>query len=97
MFLLLLLACPSAESVQSAIADAQSCTTADDCVDVGSQCPFDCNIVVNKDEADNIQKLMDQYQKGHAGTACNYDCITVGDISCDAGKCGHLPADTGTP
>ena len=96
MFLLLLLfACPSETSVQSAIDDAKSCTTADECVDVGSQCPFGCNIVVNKTEEAHIRELLDQYAKSQVGSACMYDCIMVGPIVCEAGQCGRGPADTG--
>ena len=98
MWLMLLLACPSETTVNAAIADAQACTATEECVDIGTQCPFGCNILVNEAEADHVKSLLDQYAKAHGGMACMYDCIAPGPISCEAGQCTHLEVtDTGTP
>lgn len=89
--LLLLLAGCSERRIQDAIDEANYCTTADECVDVGSKCPFGCYILVNEAEADRIERRVDRFV-----STCVYDCAAIGGITCsDEGRCETLPADTG--
>jgi hypothetical protein len=90
---LLLIACISEQSVKSEIEEARVCSTANDCVGLGAHCPFGCDVVVNKTEAERIQDLMNQYSDAQNGGECLYDCLQSGPIVCDAGLCGT--EDTG--
>ncbi len=81
---LLLTACAQSEEAQikEQIAEANYCETADDCVDVGAKCPFDCYIFVNKSEAERIKSMVDGYQ-----STCEYSCIAMTGVECVAKKC----------
>lgn len=77
----------SDDSIREEIAIANTCTQASDCVDVGSYCPFGCDILVNASQADRIQSLLES----HEDNSCAYDCAAISWISCEAGVCvGHI-------
>lgn len=89
LFLIVLLfsACgPSAETVEAAIDAANYCDTEEDCVDLGTICPFDCYILVNESEAEEVQSLIDDFLK-HQKMTCNYDCVAFDKIACEDGSC----------
>lgn len=95
LLLSLFLGCATEARVEAAIEEASYCTDADDCVDVGSYCPFGCYIVVNEAEADHILDLIERYERQHFGSMCMYDCAMAGDITCEEGRCGRDTWDTG--
>ena len=74
---------PSEEDVKQQIEDARACSTNNECVDVGSVCPFGCAIVVNKSQSDRISKLIHEHQNNQ----CAYDCRAVTGIACEARLC----------
>ena len=91
MFLLFSACGPSAETVQAAIDEANYCDTEEDCDDLGAICPFDCYILVNESEADEVQSLIDDFLKGET-SHCNYGCPSLGNIVCEDGTCAMSEA-----
>lgn len=95
--LLLLTACsaPAApndqEAVSRAITEANHCETKEDCVLVGSKCPFDCYIYAHKDEADRIRSMVDAYPSD-----CTYSCIASEGVDCIANVCVSIPEGAGS-
>ena len=88
---LLLMACwPSESDVKDEIDAANYCTVTTDCADVGTDCPFGCNILVNASEAERIQELINDYHSGRPNEECMYDCVASYGIECRAGKCENL-------
>ncbi len=80
---LFLVSCSNAESrIKSEINKANYCITKEDCVNIGSKCPFDCYIYVNQREAERIKAMVDSYE-----SKCVYDCIYCYDVACLDGKC----------
>lgn len=84
---LVLTAClPTENKVQAEIDDAAFCDVPEDCVSVGSQCPFGCNILVNESEAERIDGLLDRYNRSHP-VSCVYDCAAMLDVACEQNQC----------
>jgi hypothetical protein len=80
---LLVAACSPTESdIRDAIEDANHCSAVSDCVDVGTVCPFGCNILVNKSEAQRIRDMLDGYE-----STCAYDCAAPKGVACTGGRC----------
>jgi hypothetical protein len=77
---------PNAEAVREAIENANHCMVAEDCVNVGSICPFGCDIVVHESEADAIESLINDYLD-HQRSQCNYGCPATGSIVCEQQVC----------
>lgn len=94
LFLILALsACaPAEEKLREELAVANRCDSAEDCVLIGSVCPFDCYIYVHKDEAQRMKAKLDAFE-----TDCTYSCIASEGVACEAGKCVPIteppPAD----
>ncbi len=78
------------EDVEAAIEAANTCVDASDCVDLGSQCPFGCWILVNAAEAEQVQATIDAYYAA-GGSTCTYSCSNRGEIECRAGRCEADP------
>ena len=78
----------SSDYIKEEIKNAKACDTAEDCVSVGSKCPFGCSIVVNKTNADRIKSLVDGYS-----TNCQYDCLPSDKIVCEEGQCKQTFVD----
>ena len=78
----LIASCVNENYVKSQIQKANYCETKEDCVLVGSKCPFDCYIYSNAKEAGRIQKLVDGYESN-----CMYSCIACSDVECFENKC----------
>lgn len=77
---------PTEDEVLAEIEAANHCEAAGDCVDLGSQCPFGCWILVNAEEADAVQAAIDAwYDAGNQ--PCDYSCAPRGEIQCDGGRC----------
>lgn len=76
----------SEEDIRQAIAAANRCDTAEDCVLVGSKCPFDCYIYAHRDEAENIRTMV-----GGFSSDCTYSCIASEGVECLSGKCVTIP------
>jgi hypothetical protein len=84
---LALAACKPSEAALSARIDAaNTCQEPADCVDVGSVCPFGCNILVNTEEADDIRRALANYIEDGRQT-CPLDCDPVVSIDCDEFRC----------
>jgi len=92
--LLFLLAACTTDSVENAIEDANYCETVDECVDIGSYCPFGCTILVNEAEADRIERKIEAWDAVHPGQ-CMYDCVAISGYDCAEGKCVTIEGDTG--
>lgn len=80
----------SEQGIKNAIGEANYCDTKDDCVLVGSKCPFDCYIYANASEADRIRTLVDGFE-----STCQYSCIASDGVECVAGKCEAIPQGAG--
>jgi hypothetical protein len=78
---------PSEDQIQEEIDEASYCATAGECVDVGTECPFGCNILVNAAEVDRIRGLLEDHDE-----SCAYDCMAPTIVVCTAGRCGMAQA-----
>ena len=78
----LLLGCSKETALQEELEMANHCDTADDCVLLGSKCPFGCYIYANKDEAARLSGFVDKFQSN-----CEYSCIRCTDVKCENSKC----------
>jgi hypothetical protein len=76
---------PSEEDIKEEIQAARACVITEECIDVGSTCPFGCSIVVNKQDADRIRDLVEGYSSN-----CQYDCVATQGVTCKAGRCEPL-------
>jgi len=76
----------SEQGIKNAIEQANYCETKEDCVLVGSKCPFDCYIYSNKAEADRIRTMVDGFD-----SQCTYSCIASDGVECVSGKCTMIP------
>ncbi|MBN1941478.1 MAG: hypothetical protein JW772_04830 [Candidatus Diapherotrites archaeon] len=86
--------CISDSSVKQRLAVTNYCDSAEDCVNIGSYCPFGCHILVNKKEADALLNLIDLYYSSESsGPVCIYECTAPGKISCKNRKCIMEPRD----
>ena len=81
--LLLLTACNVQYNVELQLDEANYCEVANDCISIGQKCPFGCNILVNKEEADIMQRKLNALPD----TRCTYDCIKISEIVCEENKC----------
>lgn len=92
---LVLAGCSAEARVQKEIDQANYCAAADDCVLVGSKCPFDCYIYANKNEADRIKGLVDEFD-----STCEYSCLQSFGVTCtEEKKCAPIvsPPPEGNP
>lgn len=80
----------SEEGIRDAITEANYCETKEDCVLVGSKCPFDCYIYANKSEADRIRTMVDGFPSD-----CTYSCIATEGVDCIANVCVAIPEGAG--
>lgn len=80
---------PSQATVEQAIEEANTCTQTSDCVNLGSHCPFGCNVLVHTSKESEIRTLIQRYNSGNA--QCAYDCIAIQGIACKNNKCITLP------
>ncbi len=79
----LCVACVSQEQrIKNDIARANTCDTENDCVLVGSKCPFDCYIYANAQEADRIRTLVDGFD-----SRCVYSCVASEGVACRNHRC----------
>jgi hypothetical protein len=103
-FVLLLMAgcARSEESVRAEfdafVAASRSCATADECAVVSPGCPLGCQVAVRADKKDAVsakaKSLIEQYEVG--GRSCDYDCIGLTQVVCEAGQCGFA-SEPSTP
>ena len=74
--------------IKNEIAKANYCEAASDCQMVArSQCPFGCYVHVNKNEAERIGKLLEDYENSPYRTSCEYLCIEFNGIECVNNAC----------
>lgn len=79
----LLSACASTEeAIQQQLDDANYCDVKEDCILVGSKCPFGCYIYANTKETARIQALTDGYE-----SQCVYKCSANFGVDCVSHKC----------
>lgn len=71
--------------IAAAIETANYCETAADCSNVGSVCPFGCDVFVNEAEAGEIKTLLAGYQ-----STCQYFCVEITGVACTENKCVTL-------
>ena len=72
--------------VISEIDKANYCNTKSDCVNIGNHCPFGCYIYVNKDQAERISGLIDDYINAQEAR-CEYGCLPCNNFICNKNKC----------
>jgi hypothetical protein len=77
---------PTEQEIAQGIDDANYCSVAGDCADLGAWCPFDCPLLVNAAEGDGIIVLLNEYD-----SHCEFTCSSYGAIECQAGKCVATP------
>ncbi|MCC6527204.1 MAG: hypothetical protein IT373_31435 [Polyangiaceae bacterium] len=82
---------PTEQHVKDELAAANYCAAASECVNVGSQCPFGCYLLVNVAEADAMRELLEDYRNAPSSSECMYDCVAMTTIECVAGKCQMAP------
>lgn len=79
-------AAPDKAQVEAAIAANNHCQTAADCEEVGSTCPFGCQILVNKEKADSIRSMIEAWEASQE-SPCTYRCRAPGEVQCQSRKC----------
>lgn len=72
-------------NIKSAIEKANYCEIDSDCVDAGGKCPFGCYVYVNKNEAEQISKLIQSYD-----SKCVYGCASKPEVVCKNNKCKEV-------
>lgn len=78
-----LLACAVQEArIEARLDEWNTCEVAEDCADIGGECPFGCYILVNEAHVEQAERLLDR----HAET-CMYDCMAPGPVECVDGRC----------
>ncbi len=78
----LLVGCSAEAKLKNELEAANYCETKNDCVLIGSKCPFDCYIYVNADKADILKSKVEAYE-----SKCEYSCLACADVACVEGKC----------
>ena len=72
---------------------ANQCTAASECAVVTPGCPLGCFVAVRADRQAAVEAkardLIAQYER--AGARCEYECVTVGPLTCTDGRCGFGP------
>ena len=74
---------PTQDEIRAEIRSANTCTTASDCSNVGTYCPYGCNILVNKSQAERIRQLLESNHENN----CAFDCIPLQSIACENQIC----------
>ena len=74
--------------IKEQINQANYCNSEEDCVYVGSKCPFGCYIYVNEAEANRITKLIDEFD-----SKCVYGCVQSYGAECKNNKCVEILED----
>lgn len=78
--------CLSEDYVNYRIEKANYCSVKDDCASIVGLCPFDCHVVVNKEEKEEILELMIDYKR-YMRKECVYSCAAPGPVYCENSKC----------
>jgi hypothetical protein len=78
--IILLAGCTQAQ-IQKEIQKANYCNNVEECVNIGSKCPFGCDIHVNEKEAERIRQLVGSYESN-----CVYGCAEC-EVQCVNNKC----------
>lgn len=76
---------PSEAQINAAIERGNHCEVVEDCEDVGSVCPFGCDILVHVDEADHVRRLLDGWLE--AAETCTYRCQQSIGVACEDFTC----------
>ena len=80
------------DEFEQAVANANQCSTDEECVLVHTECPLGCSSAVNISEEDNIielsKKLKAEYSSGNRD--CVYSCIETMAV-CVIDKCETIP------
>ena len=84
----LLVGCTATPEVtlKAELAAANHCEVKEDCELIGSKCPFDCYIYVNKNEANRLKPLVENFE-----SQCTYSCIASQGVECEQNKCVVIP------
>jgi len=72
-------------NIKSAIEKANYCEVDSDCVDAGGKCPFGCYVYVNKNEVEQISKLIESYD-----SRCIYSCVSLSEVVCENNRCKEI-------
>ncbi len=71
--------------IRREIIEAGYCEVSSDCKVVPAKCPFDCFAAVNKNEANRIEDMINNYQ-----SFCIYGCIEIKGVDCVDNRCQIL-------
>lgn len=82
---------PTTDELEAMIAAANHCVAAEDCVDIGTQCPFGCWILVNAAEADDVEAAIAAWAAA-GSSSCTYSCANRGEIVCTAAGVCEAPS-----
>lgn len=72
-------------NIKFAIDKANYCEVDSDCVDAGGKCPFGCYVYVNKNEVEQISRLIQSYD-----SKCIYGCVSNTTVACENKKCKEI-------
>lgn len=78
--IILLAGCTEA-AIKEEIQKANYCDNVEECTNIGSKCPFGCDIHVNSKEAERVKQLVESYESG-----CVYGCAEC-EVECVSNKC----------
>jgi hypothetical protein len=73
---------PREEALKQELAEANYCDVPADCELIGSKCPFDCYIYVNKEKAVEMLERVNAFQ-----SQCEYSCVQSFGVECTNRKC----------
>lgn len=62
--------------------EANYCEVKEDCINLGSKCPFGCYIYVNSEEEEKMNNLLNSFE-----SKCIYGCEQCLDVECVSGEC----------
>ncbi len=83
--LMLLTGCAE-QALKLDLQEGNYCETKDDCVLIGSKCPFDCYVYANKDKAEELKERMYAFESD-----CEYSCIATAGVECRQNVCVAVP------
>ena len=70
------------EEISEKLGESRFCSSKNDCISIGSKCPFGCGLAVRKERANEIQRIVENYESD-----CTYKCKAVKDVDCFENRC----------
>jgi hypothetical protein len=73
------------QRLRAALEKANTCNQPEECVLIGSKCPFGCEIYVHRDRAEELRARVAQFE-----STCVYGCATPAGVECRNNRCEPL-------